>query len=468
LAQSNTRNLSWLALDLRAVGRLPTLGTVFALLVLAYMVGQGDWRGAFQLGMAGLVLFSMLAAPHYLGLFTMLAFLGAGAPPVSQVGSLGQFRWAVLAILALGLFFRNSMGVSGSRWHPAQFSLGIFVCCTLFSTLYSVNSLMTLLKAAAFGSLLLGALLYGRVESEGGPQSPCAILDHLFWCAGLAGVGCVAAAVHLLPGGPMHFRGPFGNPNALGAFIPLVAPVLLLRLSQTTKKEPIIRTAYVALAVLYAVCLLMSRSRTGIIATFVCCAWWLFFSSRKVFTWFVTTGFIGALILFAYFPGYVDSLNRTFVQKDSPYLLHSRERLLADSWEAAKANPVLGTGFGVAKGSSEEWQFGFSSGIAGREKMNSFLALVEEVGLVGAAFLVYPIIWVLAASARRLKLIRMFHASDREYQTVVTLSACLLGGLVDSMGEAWLTAAGFFACVMFWLIYGVLSTRLTMPLRPRQ
>jgi hypothetical protein len=74
----------------------------------------------------------------------------------------------------------------------------------------------------------------------------------------------------------------------------------------------------------------------------------------------------------------------------------------------------------------------------------------------------------MVASFRRLKLIQRFRPGSGESWTIITLSACLLGGLVDSMAEAWLVAAGFFACIMFWLIYGVLSARLTVPVRPRQ
>lgn len=450
------------------MGRLPSLGTLFALLVLAYLVGGGNWKEAFQLGAAALVLFSMLAAPRYLGLFTMLAFIGADVMEVGPATSLSKYRWAVLVILALGLIFRNSMGVSGSRWHPTQFSLGIFICVALASSTYSVNSLMTLLKAGAFACLLLSALLYGRLESRGGPQSPCEILDHVYWCAVLVALGCVAAVLHVLPGTAIHFRGPFGNSNTLGAFIPLVAPVLLLRVYQSANKEPVVRVAHGALTALYAVCLVMSRSRTGIIGTFVGCAWWLYFSSRRAFAWFVATGFLGAVILFAYFPAYVGSLNQVYVQKGGRSILQSRQRLIEESWEAAKENPALGIGFGVSRGLSEDWQFGFETGFANREKMNSFLAVVEEVGLVGVIFLVYPITWVLAASARRLKLIQTFHRSETEYWTVLTLSACMIGGLVDAMGEAWLTGVGFFSCIMFWLVYGVLAARLTMPLRARR
>jgi O-antigen ligase len=435
------------------------------LLALAVLLARGDWRLAGGIVIVALILFSSLAAPHYLGLFALLGFLGTAMPIVNQGGALNQYRWAILLVMALGLLLRNSMQASSARWHPMHFSLLLFVICAAVSSSYSVNGLMTLLKAGTFGCLILGVLLYGRLETRHESESSCKLLEHLYWCAGLVGLGCVLARVGVLPAGPTFFQGPFGNPNSLGAFIPFIAPVLLLKLAQSSEKAPAIRALNVALTIGFLVFLILSRSRGGIVATIVACGWWLYFSSRKVFAWFVVGVLLAVVILLAYFPAYSESLNRVYVQKGSTYVLQSRGKLLQASWDAAMESPVIGVGFGVAKGYSEDWQFGFESGKAGREKMNSLLAAVEEVGIVGSVFLVFPLAWVLVTAARRLLRIRRFHPSAGEFWTVLTLSACLLGGLANSLSEAWLTAAGFFSAIMFWLIFGVLAARLTIPFR---
>jgi hypothetical protein len=389
-------------------------------------------------------------------------------PIVNREGALNQYRWIMLVTMALGLLLRNSMQGSSSLWHPIHFSLLLFVICAAVSSFYSVNSLMTLLKAGTLGCLLLGALLYGRLETRRESESSCKLLEYLYWCALLAGLGCVLAVLHALPQGPGYFAGPFGNANSLGAFTPFIAPILLLKLSQSSEKPPVTRALNVALTIAFLVFLIMSRSRGGIVATFVACAWWLYFSYRKVFGRFVVGALLTGVILLAYFPAYVDSLNRVYVQKGSHYILQSRGKLLQDSWDAAMASPVIGAGFGVSKGYSEDWEFGFESGGMGREKMNSILASIEEVGIVGSVFLVFPLVWVFVAAARRLLLIRRFHPSAEEFWTVLTLSACLFGGFANSLSEAWLTAAGFFSAIMFWLIFGVLAARLTIPFRAPQ
>jgi hypothetical protein len=456
---------AWPGDKLRLLGPLPSVGSILVLLAVAVVLARGDWRTATGVALVTLVLFSSLAAPQYLGLFAMLAFLGTGMPIVNQGGALNEYRWAILLVMPLGLLLRNSMQPSSARWHPMHISLLLFAICAAISSFYSVNGLMTLLKAGTFGCLILGALLYGRLETRHETESSCQLLEYLYWCAVPVGLGCFLAVFGLLPAGRGPFAGPFGNANALGAFIPFIAPVVLLKLSQSLQKAPATRALYVALTIAYLVFLIMSRSRGGIIATLVACGWWLYFSYRKVFAWFVVGVLLAGIILFVYFPRYVESLNQVYVQKGGTYVLQSRGRVLEATWEAAMENPVIGVGFGVSKGYSESWEFGYESGGRGREKMNSLVASIEEVGIVGSAFLVFPIVWIFISAARRLLLIRRFHPSAGEFWTVLTLSACLVGGLTNSLSEAWLTAAGFFCAVMFWLIFGILSARLTIPIR---
>jgi len=412
-----------------------------------------------------LILFASLIPPRYLILSTLLAFLGASMPYVNRGEVLNQFRWAMLIALALGMLLRNSVLRKGSPWHPAQLSLACFVLYAAVSSIYSANGLMTILKAGTFGCLAAAVMLYGRLESGDQSAGSCKLLDQVYWCAVIVALGCALTAVHVLPMRAGYFAGPFGNPNSLGAFIPLVAPVLLLELLRSFDKGPQIRVANVVLTIAYFSLLFMSRSRAGLVATFLACGWWLYFAHRRAFGLFLGGALLSALIMGLYFPENVQNLNRVYVLKGSAYVLKSRGELLSASWEAAKESPLIGVGFGVSKGYSEDWQFAFESGAAGREKANSFLALVEEVGLVGAGFLLLPLAWVLAAAVQRLMLFRRRHQMGGEFWVTLTLSACLVGGLGNAFFEAWLTSVGFFSTVLFWLVFGVLAARLTTPLR---
>jgi hypothetical protein len=174
---------------------------------------------------------------------------------------------------------------------------------------------------------------------------------------------------------------------------------------------------------------------------------------------------LAALITSLYLPEYVQNLGQVYVYKGSSYVLKSRAALLSASWQAAKERPLTGGGFGVSKGYSEHWEFAYESGTAGREKANSYLALVEEVGLIGAGFVLLPLGWALVAATRRLMDFRRLHQMGEEFWVILTLSACLVGGVADAFAEAWLTSVGFFSTILFWLVFGVLAAYLAAPLR---
>jgi hypothetical protein len=412
-----------------------------------------------------LALFASLIPPHFLILSTLLAFLGSSMPYVNRGGVLNQFRWVMLFALALGMLLRSSVQKSRSVWHPMHLGVFGFVLYAVISSSYSVNGLMTALKAGTFGCLAAAVMLYGRLESGNQTGGSCKLLGQVYWCAVIVALGCALTAVHLLPMRAGYFAGPFGNPNSLGAFIPLVAPVLLLELLRSFDKGPHIRVANVVLTIAYFSLLFMSRSRAGLVATFLACGWWLYFAHRRAFGMFLGGALITGVIYGLYFPENVQNLNRVYIYKGSAYVLKSRGDLLSASWEAAKESPLVGVGFGVSKGYSEDWQFAFESGTALREKANSFLALVEEVGLIGSGFLLVPLAWVLFTAIQRLMLFRMRHQMGEEFWVTLTLSACLVGGLGNAFFEAWLTSVGFFSTVLFWLVFGVLAARLTTPLR---
>jgi hypothetical protein len=412
-----------------------------------------------------LVLFGSLIPPDFLILSTLLAFLGAGMPIVNWGGMLNQFRWVMLLALALGMLLRSSVQKSRSPWHPIHLSLAGFVLYAAVSSFYSANGLMTLLKAATFGCLAGAVMLYGRLEPRGQSGGSSKLLDQVYWCAVIVALGCALTVAHVLPTRGGYFAGPFGNANSLGAFTALVAPVLLLNLLRSFDKGPLIRAANVLLTIAYFIFLLMSRSRGGLGATFLACGWWLYFAHRRAFGVFLGGTLVAAVITGLYFPEYVQNLGQVYVYKGDSYVLKSRADLMRTSWEAAQESPLTGVGFGVSKGYSEDWKFAFESGSAVREKGNSYLAMVEEVGLIGAGFVLLPLAWVFVAATRRLMDFRRLHQMEEEFWVTLTLSACLVGGAANASVEAWLTSAGFFSTILFWLVFGVLAARLTTPLR---
>jgi O-antigen ligase len=447
-------------------GFLPLVGALSLLLPVAILIVRGDWNLLAGIGAGALVLYSLVIPPYFLTVATVAVFVGAAIPIVNQEGVLTQLRWAMLFALAFALLLTSAVHGTGSRWHPTHVSLALFVVFAVISTSYSPNSLMTLLKTASFGCLVLAAVLYGRLEARQGPGGQCQLFEPLYWCAVVVALGCILSRLHFLPQyqesfSTRYFQGPFGNPNSLGAFVSLLAPVLLLRIFDPLHKRVPERYANVALSISFLLFLLMSRSRAGIFGTTLACGWWLYFSYRKAFRAFLGGVVLCAVITWAYFPGYLQSLDEVYLKKGGAYILESREDLWRASWNAAKDSPVIGVGFGAAKGYSEDWELGFATGGASREKGSSYLALIEEVGGIGFVLVMAPIAWGLVRAANRLSRLRTRHPPPAEFWPTLTLSACLVGGLGNAFSEAWLTAAGFFTTVIFWMAFGLLASRLT-------
>lgn len=412
-----------------------------------------------------LVLFASLIPPHFLILSTLLAFLGSSMPYVNRGGVLNQFRWAMLIALALGMVLRSSVQKGGSPWHPMHLGVLGFVVYAAASSVYSANGLMTILKAGTFGCLAVAGMLYGRLETGDQSGGSCKLLGQVFWYAVIVALGCALTLIHVVPMRPGYFAGPFGNPNSLGAFIAMVAPVVLLNLVRSFDKSPQIRAANVLFTMTYLIFLFMSRSRAGLGAAFIACGWWLYFAHRRAFGLFLGGALVTTIIFALYFPENVQNVRQIYVYKGSSYIFKSRADLLRGTWDAAKESPLVGVGFGVAKGYSEDWRFTFETAGASREKGNSFLALVEEVGLIGSGLILLPLAWMFVAVTKRLMNLRRLHQMGEEFWVILTLSACLVGGLVNSSMEAWLTSTGFFSAILFWLVFGVLATRLTVPIR---
>jgi O-antigen ligase len=119
----------------------------------------------------------------------------------------------------------------------------------------------------------------------------------------------------------------------------------------------------------------------------------------------------------------------------------------------AKERPWFGHGFGVAADTmpGQAWGGGLTTPIGfGREKSNSYLGLIEEVGIAG----LLPLLLGLGYGV--LRAYRRFAATGWADPIGIGVFATVVSGLIHVNGEAWLTSAGSLEAFWFWWTAGVL------------
>lgn len=119
-------------------------------------------------------------------------------------------------------------------------------------------------------------------------------------------------------------------------------------------------------------------------------------------------------------------------------ILASRVTPLTESFEAAKKGGLFGLGLGVSDGAIFE---GFSNGLSlfgySREKSNSILASIEEIGLIGTLLYVMFLLSVILKVLYALKI-----ADENQTRYLYIIFAGIIGLLVTSLAEAFLLSPG--------------------------
>lgn len=407
---------------------------------------------------AAVLVLAVQFAPDVYFLLTPLAFVLAATSFLNPGHVFQILRWVFLLLLGISIIPRGGLAGLPRMRHPAYLSLALFMGVCFCSVLYSPNGAMSLLKSLAFGFLLFVALLYGAVSRPQEREGVCSSFGLLAILVVLACGVAFARGDLAWPGG--NFAGIFGKANALGAFLGVAAPFLLFRIERVVQPDLVKRAVAAVLFLAAVVFLLASHSRAGIGAAALACGWWLFFTSRRAVALLLAGAALAVFVGSQFYPSYSSGIEQQYVLKTRKTFFQSRDMQWKESLATIEESPLFGIGFGVSRGDSQAWRLSFKTGKWAREKGSSYLAVAGEVGLVGALLLLLPVAWVLVRAGRWLDERRRKKKMDVEFFTTLVLSACLIGGLTDAFAEAWLTAAGFFCTVIFWLAFGMLAARM--------
>jgi O-antigen ligase len=433
------------------------IGATLACAVFLFLRGHLYYfRNPVYLG--GLIAIEIVLASlwHFETVFfplLMLTFLWAGMS-VPFTGIPTTARWFVLTVAALAGFV---MWMRERRHTYGPFHLAALFCIGsgLVSAMVSAQPMTALLKIFSFFLLFLygatGARLtiLGReVQFVHGLLKACEITVFLTAVAYL-GLGYSI----------------FGNPNSLGAIMAVVMmPFLLwgLLIAETRAAQ---YRRFVAL-VLTFILLYSALSRAAMLASAVVVVIMCVALRRQkllIQGAFVFALFLGAAAVWnpSHFEEKVSAITEGVLYKGkdkSLGVLGSRKTPWEETNAVIRQHPWFGSGFGT----SDLGRWAQRSNLSmdptsgglytregtNREHGNSYLALVEYVGLLG----IIPFLVLLYLLARMIvQVIVWMRRTSSPYHCAIPLAMMLLSGMVHAFFEDWLTAVGYYLTVFFWL-----------------
>jgi hypothetical protein len=251
----------------------------------------------------------------------------------------------------------------------------------------------------------------------------------------------------------------FGNPNALGAAIGVVAVPVLFWAALTAQTRSLRRRRFIALA-LCAGLLYLSGSRASILAATVAVLVFTIVARRQHLLFqcaFASLFFLTfmAVVNSSRMDDLVSSFTGRMLYKDptaAHEILESRLSPWTKTFSVIKRHPWFGSGFGTSELGSVRPNSTPSSvrTIPGwnREHGSSYLALAEYLGLIGGV----PFIVFLLLLFHRLIRAFCWLWETADFSHVCAPFALLVvAGLVHAGFEDWLFAAGSYLCVFFWV-----------------
>ncbi|HTQ98636.1 MAG TPA: hypothetical protein VMH83_01540, partial [Candidatus Acidoferrum sp.] len=326
----------------------------------------------------------------------------------------------------------------------------------IVTTLWSEQQQLSLFKslAALFVTIpvLAGGYLWAREHEF---EDVLSVLLPLTICALLAGLlGRFSTAAIVNTGRTVLYQGLVNGPNMFGSMLAMCSPLLMWQVRHHFKKKQLF-WVWLAAALIGTYYLFAASSRGSILVMLTTLAFFMTtvpLARRLQLGIFAVIGIAIALMLV---PDLYDRFKAQYIYKQAvtthKSVFYTRQDVWEESMEKAKEGGVFGGGYGVSIGNRRQFHGGFTAVGYGREKGNSQLAIVEEVGLVG--FGLYLIMMVTLFG--RMLITAWQWPRCTEKQVLLTVTGILTGMTVQSFFEAWWVAPGSPEFVYFWTMAGI-------------
>lgn len=413
------------------------------------------------------------------GYFTSPVFLGSFLLAEALLVASWLYRRAFLPVVLLAFLFAGVDLPVGSFWVGARWfflAVGAAVGCfimlkerghhfRLFHGLAILAVVAALVSSAmshypGFAVLKATSLVLLFVYAGTGARLAAAGREGQFATGLLLGCEIFVAAMALF-----YLLGieAMGNPNSLGAIMSVFAAPILLW-GTLIDNTPIVHHRRMLLFGLSMYLTLYSRSRAGLLASFLSCSL-LCLALRKYRL--LANGIVIAVIIVTAaaifnpdaFWATVSSTKESVIYKDKDSALGvfaSRQTPWQHAMHSIHQHLWFGSGFGTTDNgvdaSAYLSRFSTMEGVTS-ENGSSYLAIVSWVGVVG----VLPFALVLLSLVTSiLRTCFWMLNTETPYHLAVPLSMVVFSGLVHAGFEDWLFAPGYYLCIFFWCMAFIL------------
>jgi O-antigen ligase len=426
---------------------------VLAILALFFLVERRPRLFANTEYLGGILAFqiAMISVSHYEETFFPLlmgAFLWAGSM-LPFYGAGMSLRWLFLGVGALAGFV---IWIKTPKAHHFKaFHLVALFCVVsaLVSALVSEVPKTALLKVVSLFLLFLYASSGARLAIAGRERK---FLSGLVLACEVLVYG--SAACEFLLG-----FGVFGNPNALGAIIGVAVVPVLLWAAIIAETRGLRQRRFLALAICGGL-LYSANSRASILgAAAVVVLFTVALRQQRLLLQCAFISFFFLTVMAVINPSHMDELVSSFTGRVIFKEGRSREGVFgsrlspwADTFAVVRRHPWFGTGFGTSELGELRPEVGSSAFYTlegtNREHGNSYFALAEYMGLLGAVpFLVLILLSIRIAG----QVFRWLRGGGNAYHPCVPFALVVTAGLLHACFEDWLFAPGSYLCLFFWV-----------------
>lgn len=230
-------------------------------------------------------------------------------------------------------------------------------------------------------------------------------------------------------GNSMGFKGFSLHQNTLASLIVFTLPGLFFILQKSNKKS-YSNLLFISLMLINIFILLITYSRASILAFFITL---LFYILLKDFSYlkYILTGILFLVFLYFLPSKFHDTIN-TLALKNGNNIFDRRLELWEASFKAAKLGGLFGLGYGISSPQINISQGNFrDDGKYIREKGNSILGLIEEVGILGFLFFITPLLLIVK------NIILLYKKKEN-----LLIIATILGMIIHAQFEAWWVGPG--------------------------